>query len=51
MYKSVCILGRQPAIGLAELEALYGADTVAPLSTQTAALTIVTATYLLTSNF
>ena len=40
MYKSVCILGRQPAIGLAELEALYGADTVAPLSTQTAALTI-----------
>ena len=25
-YKSVCILGRQPALGLAELESLYGAQ-------------------------
>jgi tRNA G10 N-methylase Trm11 len=25
-FKSVCILGRQPALGLAELESLYGAD-------------------------
>ncbi len=27
---SLCILGRQPAIGLAELESLYGADHVQP---------------------
>jgi len=40
MYKSVCILGRQPAIGLAELETLYGADTVTAISAQSAALTI-----------
>ncbi len=31
MFQSVCILGRQPALGLAELESLYGADTVTPL--------------------
>jgi tRNA G10 N-methylase Trm11 len=29
--KSVCILGRQPALGLAELESLYGADHVMAL--------------------
>jgi len=28
---TICILGRQPAIGLAELEALYGADAVRPV--------------------
>jgi tRNA G10 N-methylase Trm11 len=29
--KSICILGRQPAIGLAELESLYGAEHILPL--------------------
>jgi tRNA G10 N-methylase Trm11 len=29
--KSVCILGRQPTLGLAELESLYGAEHVLPL--------------------
>lgn len=32
MYKSVFILGRQPAIGRAELESLYGAKHVHPIS-------------------
>lgn len=30
--KSVCILGRQPALGLAELESLYGAEHLRPIS-------------------
>jgi tRNA G10 N-methylase Trm11 len=30
--KSLCILGRQPALGLAELESLYGANRVQPLN-------------------
>lgn len=30
-HKSLCILGRQPALGLAELESLYGAENVRPL--------------------
>jgi tRNA (guanine10-N2)-dimethyltransferase len=29
--KTVCILGRQPALGLAELESLYGSEHVRPL--------------------
>ncbi len=29
--KSICILGRQPALGLAELESLYGAEHIQPL--------------------
>jgi tRNA G10 N-methylase Trm11 len=29
--KSVCILGRQPALGLAELESLYGAEHIQPI--------------------
>jgi tRNA G10 N-methylase Trm11 len=29
--KAVCILGRQPALGLAELESLYGAEHIKPL--------------------
>ncbi|MGH7195673.1 MAG: TRM11 family SAM-dependent methyltransferase [Candidatus Saccharimonadales bacterium] len=29
--KSLCVLGRQPALGLAELESLYGASAVRPL--------------------
>lgn len=34
---TICILGRQPAIGLAELEALHGSDAIRPVGT-TAAL-------------
>ncbi|MEK7095857.1 MAG: methyltransferase domain-containing protein, partial [Patescibacteria group bacterium] len=30
-YKSLCILGRQPTLGLAELESLYGAECLLPL--------------------
>ncbi|HXY17934.1 MAG TPA: hypothetical protein VEH48_00745 [Candidatus Nitrosopolaris sp.] len=30
--KSLCILGRQPALGLAELESLYGPEHIQPLS-------------------
>jgi tRNA G10 N-methylase Trm11 len=30
--KTICILGRQPEIGLAELESLYGAEHIKPLS-------------------
>ena len=30
---TICLLGRQPAIGLAELESLYGAERVHPLGT------------------
>lgn len=30
--KSLCVLGRQPALGLAELESLYGAAHVKPLN-------------------
>ena len=30
--KSICILGRQPELGLAELESLYGAEHIKPLS-------------------
>ncbi len=33
---SICILGRQPAIGLAELESLYGADRIRPLGSEAA---------------
>lgn len=36
--QSICILGRQPALGLAELESLYGAETVSSISSQVAAL-------------
>lgn len=34
--QSLCILGRQPALGLAELESLYGAAAVRPIGTQAA---------------
>jgi tRNA G10 N-methylase Trm11 len=34
MFKSVAILGRQPALGIAELESLYGPDTVQPFGGQ-----------------
>lgn len=42
MYKSICILGRQPALGLAELEALYGAEAVNGLLPHVAGLTMET---------
>ena len=38
--QSLTILGRQPALGLAELESLYGADTAQPLAPQAAGLTL-----------
>ncbi len=38
--QSVCILGRQPALGLAELESLYGAETVIRLAPQVAGLSL-----------
>lgn len=40
MYTSLCILGRQPALGLAELEALYGAPAVTALPPHAAGLTL-----------
>lgn len=39
-FSSVCVLGRQPALGLAELESLYGATTVSSVSTQVAGLSL-----------
>ena len=36
MVQSICILGRQPALGLAELESLYGSDLVSPVGTHAA---------------
>ncbi len=38
MFESLCILGRQPAIGLAELESLYGAELVQPVGVHAALL-------------
>lgn len=32
MFSSLCILGRQPALGLAELESLYGPENIEPVS-------------------
>ena len=40
MFQSVCILGRQPALGIAELESLYGAAAVSLLSSHVAGLTL-----------
>ncbi len=40
MLQSVCILGRQPALGLAELESLYGAAAVAAVASGVAGLTL-----------
>lgn len=36
--QSICILGRQPALGLAELESLYGASAVTPFGPSAAGL-------------
>ncbi len=38
--QSVCILGRQPALGLAELESLYGANSVTLVNPQVAGLSL-----------
>jgi len=40
MSKSLVILGRQPALGLAELESLLGADNVTPFGRQAALLNV-----------
>lgn len=40
MTQSVCILGRQPALGLAELESLYGAKLVSNLAPRAAGLNL-----------
>lgn len=38
--QSLLVLGRQPALGLAELESLYGADKVRPIGAQAAAVDV-----------
>lgn len=38
MVQTICVLGRQPEIGLAELESLYGADVLVRLGQQAAGL-------------
>ena len=38
MIQSVCILGRQPALGLAELESLYGVAAIVPIGSHAAGL-------------
>ena len=43
MFASLCILGRQPALGLAELESLYGADSIKPVGTQSALVNVTPA--------
>lgn len=40
MTQTVCILGRQPALGLAELESLFGAEHVQPIGSVAALLDI-----------
>lgn len=40
MPLSVCVLGRQPALGLAELESLYGAKAVSQVSLHAAGITL-----------
>ncbi len=40
MFPSICILGRQPALGLAELESLYGAEAVKPIGNVAAWLNV-----------
>lgn len=40
MTQSIAILGRQPALGLAELESLYGAEQITPLGLQSALVNV-----------
>lgn len=44
MIETLCILGRQPALGLAELESLYGAGTVSLVASGVAGLDLSTHT-------
>ncbi|MBL8122127.1 hypothetical protein JNM87_05255 [Candidatus Saccharibacteria bacterium] len=39
--QSVCVLGRQPALGLAELESLYGAESLIAVTSHVAGLSLV----------
>lgn len=38
--KAICILGRQPALGLAELESLFGVENIQPIGSEAAGLKI-----------
>lgn len=40
MFKTLSILGRQPALGLAELESLFGAEKIQPISSSSALIDI-----------
>lgn len=40
MQQSICILGRQPELGLAELESLFGADKITPIGSTAAIIDI-----------
>lgn len=40
MFESLCILGRQPALGLAELESLYGPEAIQPVGQQSALINV-----------
>lgn len=40
MLRSICVLGRQPALGLAELESLYGSANVSSIHPQIAGLNL-----------
>ncbi len=40
MIQTLCILGRQPALGLAELESLYGATNLRPIASYAALLNL-----------
>ncbi len=42
MIQSVCILGRQPGLGLAELESLYGAENISRIASQVAGISLAT---------
>lgn len=48
MAQSVTILGRQPALGLAELESLFGAEKLQPISDQAALLDVSPASFPMT---
>jgi tRNA G10 N-methylase Trm11 len=40
MNQSVLLLGRQPALGVAELESLFGADSIRPVGTEAAVVSL-----------
>lgn len=43
MYQTICIHGRQPAIGRAELESLFGADAITPIGPQATGISLAPA--------